>query len=282
MATAFVITTATNTVLLGPDRSGTASFTVTNQTGRAVLARSTLVAIDPTQAGWLTLGGTAERNYPIGGTEQITVSVTVPPEAAEGRYPFRLDVVSVVLPDEDWAQGPVVAFEVPATPDLPPVIKPPPAEPRGYRETLLGAFGGAVPLGGIGVALGIIVWVTSDTSGNDPGSDLGSVIGALIGALILGTLVAFLGMWIGSTAGAGLLLRARHFREPWRTALPIALLFPIWTIAVFVILLNLADAIGIDSGPLGLIVALLAAAISIAGPALAGRAWARWRMTGGL
>lgn len=278
MATAFVITTATNTVLLGSDRTGTASFTVTNQTGRPVRARSTLVAIDPTQAGWLNLGGTAERDYPIGGTEQITVSVAVPPEATGGRYPFRLDVVSVVLPDEDWAQGPVVAFEVPATPVPPPVIPTPPPEPRGYLETLLGAFAGAIPLGGIGIAIGIILLSTADTRD----TDLGTALGAIIGGAIVGAFLAFLGMWIGSTAGVGLLLRIRRFRDPWRTALPLALLFPVWTILVFVVLLTLADAINIDSGALGVIVLILAVVISIAGPALAGRAWARWRMTGGL
>ena len=64
-------------------------------------------------AGGLAVGGgTAERDYPIGGTEQITVAVVVPPEAAAGIYPFRLDVASVINPDEDWAKGPLVAFEV--------------------------------------------------------------------------------------------------------------------------------------------------------------------------
>src|SRR4249920_372048 len=130
MATAFVITTATNTVLLGPERAGTAVFTITNQTGHAVRARTALVAIAPTQAGWLTLAGLTERDYPIGGTEQLSVSVAVPPEATEGLYPFRVDVVSVLRPDEDWAQGPVVAFQVPAPPDTKPIPKPIPIEPR--------------------------------------------------------------------------------------------------------------------------------------------------------
>ena len=116
MATAFVITTATNTVLLGADRTGTAVFTVTNQTGHAVRARASLVAIDPTKADWLALVGLTERDFPIDGTEQLSVTVTVPPEATEGRYPFRVDVASVLLPDEEWAQGLIVDFEVPARP----------------------------------------------------------------------------------------------------------------------------------------------------------------------
>ena len=133
MATAFDVTTATNTVLLGADRTGPAVFTVTNQTGHAVRARATLVPVDPTQAGWLTLAGLSERDYPIGGTEQLSVSVAVPVEATAGRYPFRLDVVSVVLPDEDWAHGPVVAFEIPATPEPKEEPKPVPVEPSSAK-----------------------------------------------------------------------------------------------------------------------------------------------------
>jgi hypothetical protein len=278
MATAFDITTATNTVLLGADRTGTAVFTVTNQTGHAVRARASLVPMDPTQAGWLTLAGLSERDYPIGGTEQLSVSVAVPVEATAGRYPFRLDVVSVLLPDEDWAQGPVVAFEVPAIdhPDEP--DEPPPVEPRGYVETLGGALLGGIALflllGGIGLAIGLAA------AGNSV--DLGGAIGAIIGALLLAVFLGFLGLWIGATAGAGLTLRIRGFVDPWRTALPLALLFPVWAIIAFVIVLSISGAINADNGIVGFIFLLLGAILAVTPPALAGRAWARWRKTGGL
>jgi hypothetical protein len=282
MAAAFVITTATNTVLLGPDQTGTASFTVTNETGRAVRARSTLVAIDPTQASWLTLGGAVERNYPIGGTEQVAASVAVPLGGTAGLYPFRLDVVSVDLPDEDWAQGPVVAFQLQDTKVPPPPPPVQPVEAPGYVETLLGAFAGGIPLGIVGVVIGIVVWATADKTGTDLGSGIAAIFAAAIGAVIVGTFLAFLGMWIGATFGAGVALRIRGFREPWRTALPLALLFPVWTILIFVIFLTVADAIAKSNGIVTVIGLILAAIISITVPALGGRAWSRWRMTGGL
>jgi len=278
MATAFVITTATNTVLLGPERTGTAVFTVTNQTGHAVRARATLVPIAPTQTGWLTLAGLSERDYPIGGTEQLSVSVAVPPEATEGLYPFRVDVVSVLLPDEDWAQGPVVAFQVPATTIPIPIPKPIETEPRGYVETLGGALLGGIVLGfvlgGIGLGLGLL--------GSGNAVDLGSAIGAIIGAVLLAVFLGFLGMWIGAIAGAGLTLRIRGFADPWRTTLPLGLLFPIWAIIAFVIVLSISGNIHADGGVAGFISLLLATILAISPPALAGRAWARWRKTGGL
>ena len=249
MASAFVITTATNTVQLGPDRLGEAAFTITNQTARAIRARSSVVALDPTQPAWLSVGGTTERNYPAGGTEQITVAIAVPPEAPAGRYTFRLDVVSVVLPDEDWAQGPVVACEVPVS-DEP--IREPEPEPRGYLETLLGAYAGGLPLG-------FIAAVLADNQG--PG---------------------FIGLGIGSVIGAGLALRIRGFKDPWRTILPLAVLFLVWGLLVHAVLLNLFSSRRLSNDVLELIALLLAAIVAITLPALAGRAWARWRTTGGL
>ncbi|MFL5674986.1 MAG: hypothetical protein ACJ779_08270 [Chloroflexota bacterium] len=278
MATAFVITTATNTVLLGAGRTGTAVFTVTNQTGHAVRARATLTAVDPTQAAWLTLAGLAERDYPIGGTEQLSVSVAVPPEAPAGRYPFRLDVVSVLLPDEEWAQGPVVAFEIATTPEPVPVPKPEPVEPRGYVETLAGALLGGIVLGlllgGIGLGLGLLA--------SGKAVDLSGAIGAIIGAVLLAGFLGFIGMWIGAIAGAGLTLRLRRFAEPWRTALPLGLLFPIWAIVAVVIVFSVSDALNASGGIAGFVTVVLAMALAIAPPALGGRAWARWRKTGGL
>jgi hypothetical protein len=278
MATAFDITTATNTVLLGADRTGTAVFTVTNQTGHAVRARASLVAMAPTEAGWLTLAGLTERDYPIGGTEQLSVTVAVPVEATGGRYPFRLDVVSVLLPDEDWAQGPVVAFEIAATPEPIPEPKPPPAEPRGYVETLGGALLGGIALflllGGIGLGIGL--------AASGSAIDLGGAIGAIIGALLLAVFLGFIGLWIGATAGAGLTLRIRGFVDPWRTALPLALLFPIWAIIAFAIVFSISDAVNANGGIVGFIVLLIAAFLAVTPPALGGRAWARWRKTGGL
>lgn len=280
MAAAFVITSPTNTVLLGTDRVGQAAYSVSNQTGRAVRARASVTALDPTQAGWLTLAGTSERDYPIGGMEQITVTVTVPPEAAAGLYPFRLDIASVVNPDEDWAQGPVVAFQVPALPPPPP--PPPKVESPGYLETVLGAFAGGLPLGAIGVGIGLLLLVSVAGGSGDFWKDVAEAIATAIIAFFLAAALGILGLWVGSAVGAGVTLRALGFSRPWLTAIPLAVLFPVWAILVFVVVLSIVAAINVDSAIVTILAILVAALLSIAVPALGARAFARWRLTGGL
>ena len=280
MAAPFVITSPTNSVLLGPDRTGQAAFTVSNQTGKAIRVRATPTALDPTQAAWLSVVGPAERDYPIGGTEQITIAVLVPTDAAAGTYPFRLDVASVINPDDDWANGPVVAFDVPELPVEPPPPTPP--EPPGYLETVLGALGGGLPLGAIGAGLGLLVLLSAIEDTGDIFADIAAAIAVAIVAFLLAFALGMIGMWIGASVGAGLVLRIRGFRDPWRTAVPVAVLVPVWAVVVFTIILGVVSAIASDSPAVTILGILLAALISIAMPALAGRAYARWRMTGGL
>ncbi len=281
MAAPFVITSPTNTVLLGTDRTGQAAFTVSNQTGRAVRARASISAFDPTQPSWLTLGGTAEREFPIGGTEQLTVTVAVPPEAAAGLYPFRLDIASVVNPDDDWAQGPVVAFQVPAI-DFPPPPPPTPVEAPGYVETVLGAFAGGLPLGAIGVGLGLILLVSAAGNSGDPLKDLFEAIAVALVAAFLAAVLGIIGLWIGSAGGAGVTLRSRGFRRPWLTAVPLAVMFPIWAIFVFIVVGSILDAANVEAAAVVILALVIAALLAVIVPALAARAFARWRMTGGL
>jgi hypothetical protein len=280
VAASFVITSPTNTVLLGIDRTGQAAFTVSNQTGRGVRARASVAALDPTQSPWLALAGTSERDFPIGGTEQITVTVTVPPEAAAGLYPFRLDVASVVNPDEDWAQGPVVAFQVPALPL--PLPEPLPAEAPGYVETVLGAFAGALPLGAIGVGIGLLLLVLIAGDSGDPLQDLVNAIAVAFIAVFLAAALGIIGLWIGSAVGAGMTLRARGFRRPALTAVPLAVLFPVWAIFIFAVVIGVLGAANVDNGIVVVMALVIAALLAVLVPALGGRAFARWRMTGGL
>jgi hypothetical protein len=246
VAAPFGIQGPTNTVLLGPNRTGEAAFSVSNQTGRAVRARASVVVVDPTQASWLSVGGMAERHYPIGGMEQVTVTVTVPPEAAAGIYQFRLSVASVVNPDEDWAQGPLVAFQV-TGPGRPP-DEPRPTERPGYLETLVGAYVGGLPLGAIVLLIG---WVVE------------SEVIIIIGGIAL---------WIGSVIGAYVALRVRGFPEPRSTAIPLAALFPVASIFIIV-----GAFISFD-----FLVQLITAVLTVTAAALGARAFARWRATGGL
>ncbi len=122
----FDITAATNTIRLNAQRRGEASFTVFNNSGRAVRGRAMLLALTPVAAPWLTLEGANERDFAVAATEQFTVHIAAPPEAVPGTYTFRLDEVDVALPDEGLTTGPSVNFDVPQPPPPPP---PPPKIP---------------------------------------------------------------------------------------------------------------------------------------------------------
>lgn len=116
MPSPFAITAASNSVRLAEQRQGQAAFTVFNASGRALQGRIQIVTQGQTAADWLKVTGALTRSFAIGGTEQVMVSIAVPAAAAPGSYTFRLDVVGVDNPDEDFSAGPVVTFEVPAAP----------------------------------------------------------------------------------------------------------------------------------------------------------------------
>jgi len=116
MPNPFSITAATDTVRLDAQGRGSTTFTVSNRSGQLRRGRARLVTSDPGQASWLSVDGEAERNFTADGTQQYTVQVAPPPGSPAGRYTFGLDVVSVENPDEEWSQGPKVAFEVAPSP----------------------------------------------------------------------------------------------------------------------------------------------------------------------
>ena len=113
MSRPFAITAASNSVFLGEDRTGTAQFTVSNQSGRSVEGRAQLVTDAPEAASWVSLRGPAHRAFATAGTEQYTVEIDVPPDAPSGNYTLRLDVVGEERPDEQYVEGPSVTFQVP-------------------------------------------------------------------------------------------------------------------------------------------------------------------------
>lgn len=115
MPSPFAITAASNTIPLdATTRRAEISFTVSNTSGRPMRGRAQIVPHDPATAGWYSLVGEAERDFAVGGTQQYTVHITVPPAAARSDYQVRLDVMGVVNPDEDFTQGPSVTFQTPA------------------------------------------------------------------------------------------------------------------------------------------------------------------------
>lgn len=147
----FAITAVTNSVGLDANRRGTASFTVFNASGRPVRGRAQLVSEDPAAAAWLTLDGEPERDLPIADTEQYTVQIAVPPDAPAGSYPFRLDMVGVENPDEDYTAGPTVTFVVPE-----------PAPKKPFPWWILLVIGGVLVVCCLGVlVLGGGAWVAT-------------------------------------------------------------------------------------------------------------------------
>jgi hypothetical protein len=119
----FAITVPATTVSLDAQRQATVPFTVSNTSGRALRGGALLVTQDATVKPWLTIVGDVDRDFPVGATQQYTVKVAVPTTATPGAYSFHLDARDLANPDEDYAQGPSVAFQVAQAPPPPP---PPP------------------------------------------------------------------------------------------------------------------------------------------------------------
>ena len=101
---------------LDQNRQGAVACTVTSTRG-PIRARSIIVPQGTARAEWFKLEGPAERF--IDGTEQFTVKISVPAGTKAGDYSFLLRVVSEASPDDEFTEGPQVAFEVPAAPALP-------------------------------------------------------------------------------------------------------------------------------------------------------------------
>ncbi len=113
MTELFAITAATNSVTLDNERQAEVAFTVSNAEERPIRGRAHLLAEGEAAAEWFTLTGEAEQNFAVAGTQQYTVEIAVPADAAAGDYFFRLNMVGVENPDEDFSEGPSVSFAVP-------------------------------------------------------------------------------------------------------------------------------------------------------------------------
>ena len=60
----------------------------------------------------LSIAGDATREFAPGAAEQVLLQVRVPAGTPAGPYSVRLDAVSETSPDEDFTEGPSVAFDV--------------------------------------------------------------------------------------------------------------------------------------------------------------------------
>ena len=89
-------------------------YTVANTSGLPNRGLARVVPLGDTRAEWLALEGQNEREFPVGGIHQFTVSAKLPAEAA-GRYSLRLDVLSARKGGEEAYAGPVVTIETTAS-----------------------------------------------------------------------------------------------------------------------------------------------------------------------
>lgn len=241
MASAFTITTPTNAITLDDDRRALAAFTVSNQLGRSVEVRASVSPFPPTPPEWFEIEGETERMFPPGGAEAFNVRVVAPAGAPAGQYAFRLDAVAADRPDDDWAHGPMVGFQVPEII----IIDEPKPVAKGYVETLLGALAGTV------LAL-IVVTISNIIVLSLLGQNVSSM-GPSLRILLFGETLAL------ATVGAvgavvALVVRAIPDPGPWRTGVAFG--------ALAMLLLTILQAILIKAIPLfpdgpGLIVTVI-------------------------
>ncbi|MCR2792318.1 PASTA domain-containing protein [Microbacterium sp. zg.Y625] len=99
-------------VSLDAARSGLASFTVSNVTGRPVRARVMVIPGAGADPAWFRISGDAERSLPVAGTATVEVAVHVATTAPAGESSFTVGAALEEAPDQ-VVSGPTVAFRVP-------------------------------------------------------------------------------------------------------------------------------------------------------------------------
>lgn len=150
-------------VLTLRDGKGSASVGVRYVGSRRAEARAIAVAMNGAKDAWLKVDTPDQRMMEPGQTQTFNVVVNVPPGTTAGRYGFRLDVVSVSNPDEEYDRGPLVSFEVK------PAKGPEPDE--GFPWWIIIAAGIVIIL----IIGGIIWWANSDSGPRRVAEEAGQV-----------------------------------------------------------------------------------------------------------
>ncbi|MFW6052991.1 MAG: PASTA domain-containing protein [Desulfosalsimonas sp.] len=119
MSRHFAITTGSNIIEPEENRTGTVTFTVSNNAEEGIKARARIFPLDDCREEWFTIEGENERSY-TEKTQQYTVRFNIPPSVPPGSYRFRLDVFGVENPDEIYSEGPVVEIRVKEEKEPPP------------------------------------------------------------------------------------------------------------------------------------------------------------------
>src|ERR1041385_7824473 len=107
MQRSFVITAKSQNAVPNIKTScGEISFTVTNSTTKPMRGEAHPLPLGATKAEWLDLDGERERNFSPNESHQITVRIHPGQGSAAGKYSFRLNMISVQDPEEDFTEGP--------------------------------------------------------------------------------------------------------------------------------------------------------------------------------
>jgi beta-lactam-binding protein with PASTA domain len=148
---AFIVTAASEKVRLDESGRARAQFTVTNSSAQPIKGRLLTRPRKPAKPEWFSIIGDSSRDFAPDATEQVVVQLDVPPGSRPGSYRFRLDAVSEAAPDEDFTEGPYVAFEVA-----------PAAEPKKrFPWWILAVVGAAILL----AVIGVLVWLLARDGG---------------------------------------------------------------------------------------------------------------------
>ncbi len=260
---AYAISARATTIPLDEGGHGVASFTVANQTGRSVRARAGVSPFEPASIDWFVIDGATERLMPPNASEEFMVRVSAPVGEETGPRSFRLDVSSVDRPDDEWAHGPTVGFELTMHG----------ASAPGYIETAGGALVGAV----IGITIAVVAGLPAWLARGRPEFDVALVLRSLFVPMFVGDLV--IGAVLGGAIGIFVALSMRTILSPtpWRTsAVYLAVGFVL--IAVLELVLEIAMPAA-PSDPPSFVRDLLGWIVALAGTALAAlgaRAASRW------
>lgn len=130
----FTVTAAAQKVQLNGTGTAQAQYTVTNTSAFELTGRLIATPQSPAKQEWFSIAGTSTRDFQPAAAEQVLLQITVPAGTPPGTYSVRLDAVSEATPDEDFTEGPSVAFDV--SPAAPP---PPPWWKRWWWVILIGA-----------------------------------------------------------------------------------------------------------------------------------------------
>ena len=141
----FIVTTPGEKVTLDESGRARAPFTVTNASTERLNGRLLTKPRKPAKPDWFSIDGESIRDFAPDAAEQVVVQLDVPRGSRPGSYRFRLDAVSEDAPDEDFTEGPSVAFEV----------APSQQPKKSFPWWILALVGAVISL----ILIGVVIWL---------------------------------------------------------------------------------------------------------------------------